>query len=72
MSASFALFDTPIGTCSLVWQDRTPDPTIVGLRLPEQSAADTRARIKRRILEIEGAAAVGAGPLFAGLQQRNG
>jgi methylated-DNA-[protein]-cysteine S-methyltransferase len=48
MSASFALFDTPIGTCSLVWQDRTPDPTIVGLRLPEQSAADTRARIKRR------------------------
>ena len=28
--------------------------------------------IKRRILEIEGAAAVGAGPLFAGLQSRNG
>ena len=28
--------------------------------------------IKRRILEIEGAAAVGAGPLFAGLQPRNG
>jgi methylated-DNA-[protein]-cysteine S-methyltransferase len=27
---------------------------------------------KRRILEIEGAAAVGAGPLFAGLQSRNG
>jgi methylated-DNA-[protein]-cysteine S-methyltransferase len=44
----FTLFDTPIGTCSLVWQDRTPDPTIVGLRLPEQSASTTRARIKRR------------------------
>ena len=44
MSMSFALFDTPIGTCSLVWQDRT----IVGLRLPEQSASATRARIKRR------------------------
>ena len=27
---------------------------------------------KRRILEIEGAAALGAGPLFAGLQRRNG
>jgi methylated-DNA-[protein]-cysteine S-methyltransferase len=27
---------------------------------------------KRRILEIEGAAAVGAGPLFAGLQRRDG
>ena len=107
MSASFALFDSPIGTCSLVWKDRS----IVGLRLPEQSVSATRARIKRRwpgaeectppadmqavvdrvlgadgkmggfsatggvavkrrILEIEGAAAVGAGPLFATLQQR--
>jgi methylated-DNA-[protein]-cysteine S-methyltransferase len=27
---------------------------------------------KRRILEIEGAAALGAGPLFEGLQRRNG
>src|SRR6266700_923409 len=27
---------------------------------------------KRRILEIEGAAALGAGPLFAGLERRNG
>ena len=48
MTVGFALFDTPIGTCSLVWKDRTPDPTIVGLRLPEQSAAATRARITRR------------------------
>src|SRR5215470_16666167 len=44
MSASFALFDTPIGTCSLVWQAET----IIGLRLPEQSASATRARIARR------------------------
>jgi methylated-DNA-[protein]-cysteine S-methyltransferase len=44
MSASFALFDTPIGTCSLVWQAET----IVGLRLPEPSASATRARITRR------------------------
>jgi methylated-DNA-[protein]-cysteine S-methyltransferase len=52
MSISFALFDTPIGSCSLVWQDQTQDqtkdPVIVGLRLPEQSAAVTRGRIKRR------------------------
>ncbi len=40
----FTLFDTPIGTCSLVWKDET----VVGLRLPEASAAATRGRIKRR------------------------
>src|SRR4051812_20606476 len=45
MSApSFTLFDTPIGTCSLVWQN----DTIIGLRLPEASAAATRTRITRR------------------------
>ena len=41
---SFTLFDTPIGTCSLVWRD----DRIVGLRLPEASPAATRNRIKRR------------------------
>jgi methylated-DNA-[protein]-cysteine S-methyltransferase len=40
----FTLFDTPIGICSLVWRD----DRIVGLRLPEASAAATRNRIKRR------------------------
>jgi len=49
MTTSFALFDTPIGTCSLVWQDRT----IVGLRLPEPSAAATRTRIARRWPDAE-------------------
>ena len=44
MSTSFTLFETPIGACSLVWKGAT----IVGLRLPEESAATTRARIKRR------------------------
>jgi methylated-DNA-[protein]-cysteine S-methyltransferase len=44
MNARFTLFDTPIGTCSLVWKDGA----VVGLRLPEQSAATTRARIRRR------------------------
>jgi methylated-DNA-[protein]-cysteine S-methyltransferase len=41
---AFALFDTPIGTCSLVWKGAT----IVGLRLPEASPAATRTRITRR------------------------
>jgi len=41
---SFTLFDTPIGICSLVWQD----DNVVGLRLPEASPAATRARIARR------------------------
>jgi methylated-DNA-[protein]-cysteine S-methyltransferase len=44
MSIAFALFDAPIGTCSLVWKD----DAIVGLRLPEASPAATRSRIARR------------------------
>jgi methylated-DNA-[protein]-cysteine S-methyltransferase len=45
MSApSFTLFDTPIGSCSLVWNGEK----IVGLRLPEASPAATRTRITRR------------------------
>ncbi|MBN9087905.1 MAG: methylated-DNA--[protein]-cysteine S-methyltransferase [Reyranella sp.] len=44
MSTSFSLFDTPIGTCSLVWIG----DKIVGLRLPEASADATRSRITRR------------------------
>jgi len=44
MTVGFTLFDTPIGTCSLVWKSET----IVGLRLPEQTPAATRDRIKRR------------------------
>lgn len=41
---AFALFETPIGVCSLVWSG----DTIVGLRLPEASPAATRTRITRR------------------------
>jgi methylated-DNA-[protein]-cysteine S-methyltransferase len=44
MTTGFTLFDTPIGTCSLVWKDGL----IVGLRLPEESETTTRTRIKRR------------------------
>lgn len=45
----FTLFDTPIGTCSLVWRD----DRIVGLRLPEASPAAIRNRIKRRWPDAE-------------------
>ena len=43
-TAGFALFDTPIGTCALAWGPNG----IVGLQLPEASAAKTRARLQRR------------------------
>ena len=49
MTTGFTLFDTPIGTCSLVWRGET----IVGLRLPEASASATQARIKRRWPDAE-------------------
>jgi methylated-DNA-[protein]-cysteine S-methyltransferase len=44
IAPGFALFETPIGTCSLVWHD----DKVVGLRLPEASPAATRTRIARR------------------------
>ena len=37
---SFTLFETSIGCCGVVWGDRG----IVGVALPERSAAATRAR----------------------------
>ena len=40
----FALFDTTIGTCAAAWSDRG----LVGVQLPESSAADTRARVIKR------------------------
>lgn len=41
---SFTLFDTPIGTCGLIWSGRG----IAGLQLPEATAEATRERVKRR------------------------
>ena len=41
---AFTLFDTPVGTCSLVWKNET----VIGFRLPEASPAATRTRIQRR------------------------
>jgi methylated-DNA-[protein]-cysteine S-methyltransferase len=44
MEQSFALFETAIGTCGVVWGARG----IVGVQLPEVDAAATRARVRRR------------------------
>lgn len=41
---NFALFDTAIGTCGIVWGARG----IVGVQLPEANAAATHARVCRR------------------------
>ena len=43
-AASFTLFETPIGTCGLIWTAHG----IAGLSLPEHSATATRARLHRR------------------------
>ncbi|MCC7462520.1 MAG: methylated-DNA--[protein]-cysteine S-methyltransferase [Gammaproteobacteria bacterium] len=40
----FALFDTAIGRCGIVWNERG----ISGVQLPEANAAVTRARLRRR------------------------
>jgi methylated-DNA-[protein]-cysteine S-methyltransferase len=41
---NFALFETTIGTCGIVWTVRG----ICGVQLPEKDAAATRARVHRR------------------------
>jgi methylated-DNA-[protein]-cysteine S-methyltransferase len=46
---SFTLFDTPIGTCGLTWNE----VGITGLQLPEKTAAATRVRVLRRWLGVE-------------------
>ena len=40
----YALFDTPIGRCGIVWSERG----IVGVQLPEADEQKTRARLLRR------------------------
>lgn len=44
MIHAFALFDTDIGACAIVWSKRG----VAGLQLPQSDAARTRARISRR------------------------
>lgn len=41
---AFVLFDTAIGVCGVVWNERG----LVGVQLPETTAAATRARVLRR------------------------
>jgi methylated-DNA-[protein]-cysteine S-methyltransferase len=41
---SYALFDTAIGACGIVWSARG----VAGVQLPEKDAAATRARLIRR------------------------
>jgi methylated-DNA-[protein]-cysteine S-methyltransferase len=48
----FALFDTAIGTCAIVWSGRG----VAGVQLPEKDAAATRARVTRRHAGAEEAA----------------
>jgi methylated-DNA-[protein]-cysteine S-methyltransferase len=48
----FALFDTAIGPCGIVWAERG----VVAVQLPEASEAATRARIRRRFPEAGEAA----------------
>ena len=45
---SFALFETPIGVCGIVWNSRG----VTGLQLPEATAERMRARIGRRWSDI--------------------
>ena len=40
----FALFETAIGPCGIVWSTRG----VIGVQLPEKDAAATRARVHRR------------------------
>lgn len=44
MTERFALFDTALGVCGIVWTDRG----VSGIQLPEATEAATRARIRRR------------------------
>jgi len=49
--AGFALFDSPIGRCGIVWSERG----IAGVQLPEARDAATRARLQKRfpgLLEV--------------------
>lgn len=48
----FALFDTAIGACGIAWGSQA----LAGVQLPEDSVAQTRARMRRRFPEVPEAA----------------
>jgi methylated-DNA-[protein]-cysteine S-methyltransferase len=45
----FALFETAIGTCGIVWSERG----VVGVQLPEANAKATRTRVHRRFADAQ-------------------
>ncbi|HVT55504.1 MAG TPA: methylated-DNA--[protein]-cysteine S-methyltransferase [Xanthobacteraceae bacterium] len=47
MAQHFAIFDTPIGACGIVWNDFG----IVGVQLPEATEGRTRSRLLKRFRE---------------------
>ena len=49
MTDGFTIFDTAIGACGIVWNERG----IAGVQLPERSASATRARVQRRFPHAE-------------------
>lgn len=49
MGRAFALFNTPIGTCSIAWGQSG----IIGLGLPDADTAENRASMSRRFPGIE-------------------
>ena len=44
MTLGFTTFDTALAPCGIAWSERG----IVGVQLPEDNAAETRARLRRR------------------------
>lgn len=40
----FTIFDTPVGPCGIAWNEHG----VIGVQLPEEDAAATRARLARR------------------------
>jgi O-6-methylguanine DNA methyltransferase len=52
----FTLFETAIGRCGIAWSERG----IAGVQLPEASASETRARLRRRFPEAREAPAADA------------
>lgn len=52
MAQRFAIFDTPIGPCGIVWNDFG----IVGVQLPEATEGRTRSRLLKRFRDAREAA----------------
>jgi methylated-DNA-[protein]-cysteine S-methyltransferase len=49
MSNSFAIFDTTIGTCGIVWNERG----VAGVQIHDGTEAATRSRLSRRFADAQ-------------------